>query len=359
MALKLFVENIKNNIVLRYLWVISSALIVFYAIINLIVGPATSFPEPWQILDLQGIMFLLLISFTFFLLVVLVFSLKREAFDSFLEKNSLIKLLLIHTICFVIALLLPMGIFIGVYIVAYFVWYFFSAVFLILFSQDLSVRLSGKYMIQDKKKGIMLFYVFWIVAIMVFGAFFMFLDVLNRPLNEQMILLAFPLFMVIVPIISFVKKPKSGNKPPITLFGLLAFLTILYPWLRYVVYSGGTANYSLFDAIIDIFLIFYIFIAITKNAQRISERLPKQIQVEQILYFFIWCRISSLILLLSTNDSYQIAGYTAAEGAYLATMFIAFIVGTVIGIIWALRGIKEEDLKVSITLPELTGELIK
>ncbi len=356
-SFKQFFAELKKNPILRYNWFVTIVLILFYAIILILFGPAESLPTPGDIPTIQGITFLLLITFSFFLLFLFVISWKESLFSKLEKDKTDVKLIGLNLIFFFGSLLIPIIIFVGLYIVAYFLWYLISALFLVLFSKDLSIKVAGSVSTKKGFKGLILYLLSWLIFIVLFGLFYQAInwEVLN--ISQQMILMVFPVFSVILPILGLILKPKTGYRAPITLYGLLIFALILYNWVRYLNWTQTSSNFTIFDAVIDIILITYVFFTLFKNANKVSEIVKNKIDITQILFLFIWTRISSMILLYTVSE-YEIFGISASEGTYLSTMFLTIVVGFIIGIIWIKKGISRKDLNSKISLPETTGDFI-
>lgn len=342
---------------MRYNWFFTIVLILFYAIILILFGPAESLPTPGDIPTIQGITFLLLITFSFFLLFLFVISWKESLLSKIKKGKTEVKLIGLHLVFFFVSLLIPIIIFVGLYIVAYFLWYLISALFLVLFSKDLSIKVAGSVSTKKGYKGLIFYLLSWLIFVVLFGLFYQAInwEILN--ISQQMILMVFPVFSVILPILGLILKPKTGYRSPITLYGLLIFGLILYNWTRYISWTQSSSNFTIFDAFIDIILITYVFFTLFKNANKVSEIVKNKIDITQILFLFIWTRISSMILLYTVSE-YKIFGISALEGTYLSTMFLTIVVGFIIGITWIKKGISNEDINSKISLPEFSGDLI-
>jgi hypothetical protein len=319
----------------------------------MIFGGAEGFPTPFEIPGIQGVIFIVLLSFSFFLIVLFFISLSKSTFQKIRENNTLKYLVIIHVATLLISLLIPIGIFAGVFIIAYFIWYIISALFVVFFIQDFSLNISFKIISKNKKSALIYYIIWWIVAFILFGIIYITLDWNNLNLYQQIPLLAFPLFIIILPVIGLFIKQKKELKPPVTFYGLLLFLFVLYHWYRYISWSQTEIRFTILDAIIDMIIISYSFITLFKNANAISERLGDKINVNQLLFLFIWTRITSLIILFALPEQ-ELFGITAAEGVYLLTMFLIFLVGFIYGIIWLKTGItKEKDVK-GTTIPDFS-----
>ncbi|MBD3213085.1 MAG: hypothetical protein GF311_10805 [Candidatus Lokiarchaeota archaeon] len=356
-TIKTFLKQLKKNEILGYLYFITNLLILFYCFIIIAFGPSENLPVPFEIPTIQDITFIILISYSFYLLFLFCATLIPKLFNSIMENNTIFKLIGLHIASLIISLFIPVSLFIGVYLFAYFIWYTISSIIFILFVQDISLKVLGKMILKDGKKSLLLYLLFWITSIIGFGGFFFFVSIESLDFTQQMIFLVFPLFQIFLPIIGLIFKPNSGNRAPVSFYGFLIFLITLYHWFRYYTWTPTTSGYSFIDALIDLSLISYTFFSLVKNAIKIKKRLPNIIKIESLMLLFIWTRISSMILLLSVGD-YQLFGYSAIEGSYLTSILLIIIVGLVLGIIWIRQGISKDDLDFDISLPEIADNSI-
>jgi hypothetical protein len=330
------IKEIRKEAALGYIWIMSIAIITFYAIVSVLFGPVGEVIESIQVPDPRGIVYLLLVSYSFFLIIIFILTLKQSFYERFKEKKIILKLILIHVITIVTFPFLPSDIFFVLYYVAYVIWVIVSPIFLIHFSQRLSIKMSGN---PPEKKY---YYIWWVLFFITISATVVIVDLESLSPNQQVIFLAFPLLLIIVPVFGLIKKPKTDSKAPLTLFSFITFLIILYMWFRFVFSSVLDTGYNIIDMVFDIFLINYVFYSLVKNAQTLSERLPKSVYMDQILFLLIWSRISSLIMLMVAGDELSMEGMTVTQASYFFTLILLLILGTIIGIRWAIKGLKEE-----------------
>ncbi len=354
-SLKIFFKELLNNPFLGYTWIVTNLLIIFYIVNLILLGPAESLPIFGQVLDIHGITFLLLITFSFFLLFLFII-LWFENIQSKIKKGNIyLKLLILNVIFFVGALFIPIGIFIGVYVVAFFCWYSLSALFFILFLRGITLKSMKKISLKNGFLPILLYLIIWFLSFGLFGFAFISIPWMSFDLFKQMPLLVFPLFIIILPLLGLSLKPKSGTRVPITLFSLLIFVYTFYNWIRYLTWTENSKVFTISDAVIDIILITYAFFAMSKNAKKFSGLMKNKISADQFLLLFIWSRISSMILLLTVSD-YELFGISASEGSYLATMFLIMVVGFLVGIYWIRKGLTSKDFNSDI-LPAIEDQL--
>lgn len=99
-------------------------------------------------------------------------------------------------------------------------------------------------------------------------------------LSLQMPLMIFPLFIIILPVLGLIIKPKSDNKAPVTVYSLFVFAITLINWVRFLTWEQSKITYSSSDLVIDIILITYTFFTLFKNANKISLTLKNKIQFD-------------------------------------------------------------------------------
>ena len=310
-------------------------------IIYISIGPAMNLPVPGEWLDLHGFSFLLLITYSFFLLFLFLISWVKSFYAKIQNNHVILKLGGLNILFFVLSLFIPIVIFIGLYVVAFFLWYVINAVVITLLLKDITIKASEKW--QKSNKLYLAFYIiFWLISFGLFGYIFISIPWMSLSIFQQMPLLIFPLFIIILPIINLFLKSKTGIRPPITLFSILLLAYTFYTWFRYLNWTDQTELLTITDALLDIVMITYIYFSLFKNANKLAERLNNKISYEQLLLLFIWARISSMILLLTVSD-YALFGISASEGTYLITMFLLIVVGFIIGFLWIRKGLKKEE----------------
>ncbi|TFF69387.1 MAG: hypothetical protein EU516_00300 [Promethearchaeota archaeon] len=338
---KNFFQTLWKNKILGYSWIVTNLLIIFYMIVYLILGPSENLPLPGEPLDLAGFSFLLLISYSFFLLFLFIISWSETIYKKIFKKNVYIKLLGLNLVFFLIAFIVPTIIFFGLYVVAYFLWYIINAIIFIFLLKDVSSFLTLR-LVKNKKTHFLFYFLFWIIGIAVFGYTFITVPWMDFDLYQQMPLLIFPTLIIILPILGLILKPRNDNRAPITLFSLLIAAYVFYIWYRYLNWDNQIEIITISDALIDIVMITYIFYSLFKNANKISQRLKEKVSFEQILLLFIWARISSLIIQLTVSE-YTFLGVSASEGSYLISMFLLIIFGLITGTIWIRQGISQKE----------------
>jgi hypothetical protein len=337
---KSFIRELRKNRVLSYSWVATNILIIFYMVVYISIGPAINLPVPGEWLDLHGLSFLILITYSFFLLFLFVITWVKSFYVRIRDDHAILKLVGLNILFFVLALFIPIIIFVGLYIVAYFLWYVINAIVFTLFLKDISSKVS-EILLKNEKIYLISNIIFWFISFGLFGFLFIAIPWMSLNVFQQMPLLLFPLFIIILPLINFILKSKTGVRPPITLFAILISTYTFYTWFRYQNWTDQTDVLTITDAILDIVMITYIYFSLFKNANKLAERLNNIISYEQLLLLFIWARISSMILLLTLSD-YKLLGISASEGSYLITMFLLIVVGFILGFQWIRKGLKKE-----------------
>ena len=356
MKFKEFISMLKRDPVLGYVYVATLVVIFAFSMVQALLGPANAWPEPWQVPDVHGVTFLLLVSLSIFLLMVACMGWMHRGREWIQRGRGTRKMLVLHLVSLGASLLLPVFLFIGAYFVAYLAWHGINAIFLVMLARGLSSKVGLKLGAKHKGRGMASYLFFWLVLFMMIGAAYTFIDWQALDVTRQMPLLSIPLFGIVVPVVGLVLKPRSGTRGPLALFSMVIFAMVMYTWLRYMTWdpaAGGRA-FSVPDAILDLVLVTYTFFVIAKNSEKISHATRGRVMPRQLLLFILWCRVSSMILLLAVAD-YQVLGLNATEGSFLLGMFLAFVFGTIHAISWARKGLDEED--VDATLPDLASQV--
>ncbi|MGQ4913925.1 MAG: hypothetical protein ACP6IU_04140 [Candidatus Asgardarchaeia archaeon] len=331
-----FIEGLKillNNRGLRYPTLATLLFIVFYYAVLVTFQLPPEIPQYLGTLDIYVIAFLLVITFSIYLLLLTVLMIIPVTRNALLSGRATdIKLLILNIISFVFAVFIPPFIFLIIYLIPFVVWTAFAALFMAMFFWDISERLSDFASEKGRTFSLITFLLFFIVGFIAFGAFYTSFDFSTIPFESTMILLVFPLFIILLPIISILVMLKGGALKQTPFYALLIFALEGYYFMRIngLINLNSTTNViDAGDTIIQIFLVIYGLGSVAFNGEKLSKLL--KLNLEVILVPLLWFKVSSMIVLLAVSDV-QIMGYSAIIGNYLAFMFGLLIIGTVYGI---------------------------
>ena len=340
-----------NSIVFRYLWITTVGLICFFDFVLLQYGQASSFPTPWTLLDVHGVAFVLLISQSQLFLFLFILHLRPQFGNNFFASTPLMKLLGLHLFTLVCSLFLPLGAFISLYVVAYFVWNLASGLLSVFFSQDLTAKLIINKNHQ-MRGGFTIWTIFgWICTVVLFGFIYQTYNGITLLFDAQMIYLSFPLFVILIPIISWVVKAQNGIKVPLSFYALILFVNILIIWLDYMKRTTPEPAITFLDLILNLVLVSYAFYATKNDVVKLEGFTHGKLNAFQILLILLWAQVSSMVILL-IGGNYTLAGYDAETGTYLLQMLVMFLIGSVVAYTWAKRGLVSTDFNHNMTLPE-------
>jgi len=150
--------------------------------------------------------------------------------------------------------------------------------------------------------------------------------------ESTMILLFFPLFIVLLPVLATVVMLRGKALKQITFFGFLIFAVISYYFAKVnslVPFGGGTEEIDFASIVIQVFLVVYGLGSLAYKGEKLSTTL--RIPIEVVLIPLLWFKVSSLIVLIAVSEI-TIMGYSPIIGEQLSTMFSLIIVGTLYGI---------------------------
>jgi len=129
-----------------------------------------------------------------------------------------------------------------------------TAYFAVLLGWNLGKSVSEK--LGDKRNLHWLFFVlFWIVDFMVFGALVIFLDLFTLPIEQQIVMLVFPLGIAILPVLTVFFRSEKGLPAQTTLLTLVVFLYGVYHTYRLV--SLVAPQWAISDVILQLALLIY------------------------------------------------------------------------------------------------------
>lgn len=319
---------------LRYPFIATLIFIAFYYVVLIMFKMPTTIPEYAGEINIYVVSFLLVMTFSVYLLLLTVLMLIPSVRSKLLEGSFTdIKLLIINAISFGFAMFLPPIVFMAIYFVPFIAWTICASLFMVVFLWDISDRITLFAMKFGKKMNLILFVLFFIMGFVTFGAFYMNFDFSALPFESSMILLVFPLYIILLPIVAMIMMYKRKTLKQVSFFGLLVFAVEGYYFIRFnhilVVLGGVTDTIDTIDAVIQMFLVVYGLGTMAYNGERLSRML--KLSLEVILLPLLWFKVSSMIVLMTVSEV-TVMGYSAVAGSYLALMFGIMIIGTIYGL---------------------------
>jgi hypothetical protein len=199
------------------------------------------------------------VSFQYFVIVLVVFSLVPRGRELFFSGNRkslgsqaalcLVLILLFMALGPITALAGP---FVGVPLT--FGDALITAYFAVLLGWNIGKSVSAK--LGERGSLHWLFFVlFWIVDFMIFGALVIFLDLFTLPFEQQIVMLVFPLGIALLPILTIFFRGEEGNPAQTTLLTLVIFIYGVYHTYRLVYLVEP--QWAISDVIIQLVLLVY------------------------------------------------------------------------------------------------------
>ena len=108
-----------------------------------------------------------------------------------------------------------------------------TAYFTVLLGWNIGKTFSGKL---GNKKNVnwVLFVLFLVINIMVFGGAYLYLGISLLPFEQQIVLLMFPLVIILLPLFTFVYKNNETGPDQSTIMGFVLFILGIYYTFRLV-----------------------------------------------------------------------------------------------------------------------------
>ncbi len=206
----------------------------------------------------QGLAISIVVSFQYFLMTLVILSLIPRTRNMFFEGPRKLQYQILLSIVFVAIFMLLGGLsaIAGPYVGAALAFgdALVTAFFTVLLGwnvgRGIMERLDGK----TKIKWI-LFFVFLVVDIMIFGAGYMYLGLATLPFEQQIVMLLFPLCAVILPIMTIMLREDNKGPEQTSILTLFLFGMGLYYTVRLV--SIADPQWTLVDILIQSVLLIY------------------------------------------------------------------------------------------------------
>lgn len=329
-----FVEGIKlllKNKGLRYPFVSTVIFIIFYYSVLLSLGLPSSTPVYLGELNIYVFSFLLLVTFSVYLLLITLLMAITVSRTKLLAGKTDLKLLFLNVLSFVSAMFIPPSVFLVIYFVPFVFWSIFSSLFMVMLLWETSERINNVVKKRSEKLKLGLFALFLIIDLGLFGMLYGSLENLSVMFESTMILLFFPLFIVLLPIFAVATMLRGKDLKQVTLFGFLVFTVVSYYFAKVnsLIPFGKTGEIDLVNVVVQVFLVVYGLGSLAYRGEKISTAL--RLPFEVVLVPLLWFKVSSLIVLIAVSEI-LIMGYSPIVGEQLSTMFSLIVVGTIYGI---------------------------
>ncbi|RLI57009.1 MAG: hypothetical protein DRO87_02075 [Candidatus Thorarchaeota archaeon] len=215
--------------------------------------PPTTITDP-----LWGIGISIVVSFQYFMIALVLFSLTSQGRTYFFEGENQTRNQLLLSALFIIIFMALGGIsalagpFIGAALA--FGDALITAYFTILLGWNVSRYVSMR--VQSKKPlQWILFITILLVAVLCFGAAYLFLNLGLLPLSQQIVLLVFPLVIILLPVMTVVLRSRASGLNQTPLLGIVIFGFGLY--YTYRLLNISDQQWALFDILTQTIILLY------------------------------------------------------------------------------------------------------
>ena len=248
----------------------------------------------------QGILISLVVSFQYYVITLIIMSLFPRGRNLFFEGDKQLRNQLLLCIIF-IAVFMALGFLsaiAGPYVGAALTFgdASITAYFTVLLGWNIGNTISTKTENKSKVQWI-IFILFFVIGIMAFGGAFMFLGLATLPFTQQIILLAFPLLLVLLPILTIFLRDRTKGPDQTTILAIILFMFGLYYTFRLV--NILDPQWTQVDILLQFVLLVYGLSTTVAKMEEATGTIPTK-SIALIL-FVILTRVGSQVNRLLAN----------------------------------------------------------
>lgn len=279
----------------------------------------------------QGMLISIVVSFQYYVITLIIMSLIPTGRFLFFENDTRLRNQLLLCIIFV-AIFMALGFLsaiVGPYVGAALTFgdASITAYFTVLLGWNVGNSISTK--VADKSRiQWMIFLLFLVIGVLAFGGAFMFLGLATLPFTQQIVLLAFPLLLIILPILTiFLRTSKKGPEQT-TIMALILLLFGLYYTFRLV--NILDPQWTQVDIFMQVALLIY---GLSTTVAKIEESVgPTPTITVSLVLFAILSRVGSQVNRLLAN----IVGFgdIVQLGVTSFTILLLSVLGLLVPVYW-------------------------
>ena len=288
----------------------------------------------------QGLAISVVVSFQYFIMALVIVSLVPKGREFFFEGDNQLRNQIILSIIF-IAVFMALGsitagagAYVGVALA--FGDALITAYFTVLLGWNIGKTFSAK-LGNKKNMNWILFVLFLVINIMAFGGAYMYLGIALLPLEQQMVLLMFPLVIIILPLLTFVLKKGESGPDQSTIMGFVLFILGIYYTFRLV--SIADPQLTLVDLGVSAVLLIY---GLSSTAAKVHEDISlRPMTAITVLLLVILARVGSQVnRLLAAAIG---LGNIVQIGITSMTILNLSILGLLVPVFWMWRTKNQRD----------------
>ena len=211
-----------------------------------------------------------------------------------------------------------------------------TAYFTVLLGWNVGKTFSAKL---GNKKNVnwILFVLFWVINIIVFGGAYMYLGIDLLQLAQQMIMLMFPLVVIILPLLTFVLKKGEAGPDQSTIMGFVLFILGIYYTFRLA--SISDPQLTLADLAVSAVLLIY---GLSSTAAKVHEDTNlRPMTAITVLLLVILARVGSQVnRLLAAATGW---GNAVQVGITSMTIVNLAVLGLLVPVYWMWKAKNQPD----------------
>ncbi len=243
---------------------------------------------------IQGLGISIVVSFQYFIMALVILSLIPIGRELFFEGANQLRNQIILSVGFILVFMALGGIsaILGPVVGAALAFgdALVTAYFTVLLGWNIGKTLSEKL---GNKMNInwMLFVLFLVVDVMIFGGAYMFLGISLLPFEQQIVLLMFPLVIVLLPLFTIIFKDGQKGPNQSTIMGCVLFILGIYYTFRLI--SISNPQFTLIDIVVQAVLLIY---GLSSTTAKVHEDISlRPLTAITVLLLVILARVGSQV----------------------------------------------------------------
>jgi hypothetical protein len=242
----------------------------------------------------QGIAISIVVSFQYYMIALVVLSLVPAGRALFFGEKGVLRNQVLLSVVFIVVFMALgwLSALAGPYVGAALAFgdSLITAYFTVLLGWNIGKTFAKKTGNKPKVNWL-LFVLFLVMDIMVFGGVYMYMNLGTLPFDQQIVLLMFPLLIVVLPLVAVLFRDRESGPEQTTIMALVLFILGLYYTYRLI--SISDPSFTLVDIVMQLVLLIY---GLSSTVAKVGEDVDlKPMTAITVVLLVILARVGSQV----------------------------------------------------------------